>query len=230
MENAPREAFVEAHPVESASAMAGPLLLRTDDLCDGPDPIPNPGPWLISAIAAEARIMTPAGPCPAGRLVPGDSVQTLDHGPCRLLWCGRRTITAAQVAARREVGAISVPAHAFSGGSPRRALRLSPRAGVLMLPDGAPRNGVLVPARDLLGHAGIAPAQAATVTYVQLLLERHAIFAADGLLVESFHPGWLGEGPTDSRLRAEVLEVLPELEHGLDLYGREVRLRAERAR
>ncbi|SFB75064.1 Hint domain-containing protein [Tropicimonas isoalkanivorans] len=229
MENAPRTAFSRARPVARTSFGQATLVLQPEQLLQPPDPFQSPGAWLIAAVAAETRIMTPTGPCPAGRLQPSDFVQTIDHGPVPVLWSGRRTVSARQVAACPQLGPILVPRAAFGGGTPRRPVRLSPRAGVLLSPDNAP-DGVLVPAGDLCGHAGIAPTPAEAVTYVQLLLERHAVIAADGLPVESFHPGWLDDGPWNSRLRAEVIAVLPDLEHGPDLYGPDVRPRVQRAR
>ncbi|MFD0979914.1 Hint domain-containing protein [Tropicimonas aquimaris] len=228
MENAPKRAFARAHPVPHAERIPKPLVLRPEHLSDGPARELRPGAWLVSAVAAEARIMTPTGPCPAGRLVPGECVLTLGAGACRVLWTGRRCVTGAQLADSPNFGAVVVPEGAFGGGAPRRPLRLSPHAGVLVFPEGGPAEGVLVPARDLCGHAGITMAPAATVTYVQLLLERHAVIVADGLPVESFHPGALDEGPWNCGLRAEILSVLPDLEHDLGLYGPEARGRATR--
>lgn len=230
MENAPRRAFARAHPVPGAEMAAQPLVLRPEHLSDGPARELHPGAWLVSAVAAEARIMTPSGPCPAGRIAAGTHVLTLGGGPCRVLWTGRRCVTESQQAQAPEFGAVRVPEGAFGGGAPRRPLRVSPHAGVLVFPEGGPPDGVLVPARDLCGHAGIAMATAATVTYVQLLLERHAIITADGLPVESLHPGCLDESPWNCRQRAEILSVLPDLEHDLGLYGPEARGRAVRRR
>ncbi len=188
------------------------------------------GAWLQTALSAEARVMTPRGPRAAGLLAPGDLVLTVDHGALPLQWVGRRALSTRQMVEQPALAPILVPRNAFSGGNPRLDLRLSPLAGILLNLPGGPPEGVLIEAREMVGLKGIQLAPARPVTYVQLLLERHAILAADGLAIESFHPNVLQPEPANSSQRAEILACFPGLEHDLDLFGPEARLRAERAR
>ncbi|PRY26497.1 Hint domain-containing protein [Aliiruegeria haliotis] len=230
MENLPRQAFGRARPVLSPRQTPRPFVLAPDLLEEQPPALVQDGAWLVSAVAAETRIMTPDGPRSAGLLAPGDQVLTLDHGALPLLWVGHRTATPAQIAERPDIGAIEIPAHAIAGGEPRLPLRVSPQAGILLDLAGGPDDGLLLRAEDLVGHAGIRRAPAAQVTYVQFLFRHHAIVAANGLLLESFHPAWLRPVRGDCRQRAEILSILPELDHGTDFYGPEVRQRAARQR
>lgn len=230
MENVPGKAFGRARPVIAPRRRPRPYVLSHEERADIPQTPPLPGAWLQSAVAAETRIMTPAGPRAAGLLTIGDLVLTVDRGAMPLRWVGSRGLSARQLAERPELGAVLVPRNAFGGGAPCRDLRLSPLAGILHMMQGAPEGGVLIDARDMIGLKGIVAAPARPVTYIQLLLDDHAIIAADGLAVETFHPGALQPEPVNSRQRAEVIACFPDLEHGLELYGPEARPRAERRR
>lgn len=230
MERVPGKAFARARPVATPRQVPRPFVLAPGMRTDLQEAPLQPGAWLQAAMPAEARIMTPAGPRAAGLLEPGDEVLTIDDGALPLAWVGRRAVTARQMAERPELGPVEIPRNAFGGGSPRVPLRLSPRAGIHLVLPGGPKVGVLIEAQEMVGLCGIRPAPARAVTYVQLLPERHAIVVVDGLPIESFHPAALTPVPENRRQRAEVLARFPELEHGLDLYGPEVRLRAGRKR
>ncbi len=228
MESAPRNAFSRARPVHAPRLAPRPLVLDTEVLA-APVTCPHRiGAWLNAAVAAETRIMTPAGPRAAGCLQPGDTVLTVDSGAMRIRWMGRRPLSALQIGELPSVGAIKVPRNALGGGCPRRDIRVSPRAGLLVHPAGAPESGLLMTAEDLVGSVGLGRAPAAPVTYVQILLDHHAMLAAEGLGIESFQPATLGSGLEDLRARAEILAIFPELEHGLDLYGGDIRPRGQR--
>lgn len=228
MENAPGKAFRWARPINAPRQSPRPLVLEQDSRIDILQSPLLPGAWLQSAVAAEARIMTPAGPRPAGCLRAGDLVLTIDRGAVPLRWVGRRALSVAAQAEMPEIGAIEVPAHALGGGNPRQAVRVSPLAGLLLTLKGGPEEGVLVEAREMRGLCGIERAAARPVTYVQFLTDTHALIAADGLAIETLHPATLHPTPQNSSQRAEILACFPELEHGLDLYGPEIRKRAER--
>lgn len=230
MERVPGKAFARARPVATPRQVPRPFVLVPAMRTDLQEVQLEPGAWLHGAVPAEARIMTPDGPRAAGLLAPGDVILTLDDGAQPLAWVGRRAVTARQMAERPNLGPVVIPRNAFGGGCPRVALHLSPRAGMLLMLPGGPETGVLIEAREMLGLHGIHPAPARGVTYVQLLPERHAIMVADGLPVETFHPAVLAPTPENRRLRAEVFACFPELEHGPDLYGPDVRPRAERQR
>jgi hypothetical protein len=209
MTHSPRDGFRRAAfvPVPAANRADAP---------------PHAGGWLEAAVEADTRLMTPEGPRPAGSLAPGDRLLTLGAGALPLRWIGRRAVTAAEAAACPALAGIALPAHALGPGSPRRPLRLSPRAGVLVhLPDGPPA-GLLAAAADL----GLPRETPADAVWVQFLLPCHALVAAEGLLLETLHPARLGERPSDAGLRAAVAAAMPALDHGSALYGPEVRRRA----
>ncbi|NDR58306.1 Hint domain-containing protein [Aliiruegeria sabulilitoris] len=230
MENISGKAFARARPVNAARTAPRPFVLTAEARIDIPDMPLLPGAWLQSAIAAEARVMTPQGPKPAGQLQTGDLILTVDKGALPLRWIGKRALSPTQMAEMPEIGPVTVPRNALAGGSPRMDIRLSPLAGLLLTLPGGPKSGVLIEAREMIGLLGIKPAPARAVTYVQLMTEEHALIAVDGLAVETLHANALRPLPGNSRQRAEVLAQFPDLEHGLDLYGPEIRPRAERRR
>lgn len=132
-------------------------------------------------------ILTPEGERSVETIVAGDLVLTRDHGPCRVLWTGSRTIGPRELARRPEQRPIHFPAGAIGN---RRALGLSPQHGVLLrLGDG---RDWLVRAKHLaeIGFGGARVARSVReVSYHHLLLERHAVLTAAGAATESFYPG-----------------------------------------
>ncbi|MEL6206197.1 MAG: Hint domain-containing protein [Pseudomonadota bacterium] len=209
--------------IQAAFAQTDPLSLEAKFLAEPAPPVAQAAGWLEAACAAEARIMTPDGPRPAGTLRRGDRVTALGLGPIALVWTSMRRVRFGQMRTSPGLAPVSLPPHALGGGAPRRPLRLSPRAGVLIEAQGGPAEGVLVPADALTGRGGCEICQARDVDYVQLVTERHAIIAADGVLVETLHPAALTE--TDPA-RAAIAAVLPEIGHDATLYGPDFRPRA----
>lgn len=211
MEQPRRERFSEAEPA----------VLRLESAPGAPRR--RPGGWLEAAVAAEARVMTPEGPRPAGALRAGDAVLTYDDGPAPVLWCGRWRVAADAGG----LGPVAFEPGALGPGEPRRRLRVSPRAGLWRTLERGPHAEAIVPAGDLVSGAA---AGSEAVDYVQILLPRHGLIAVDGVLVETLHPARIGTGPEDAALRAAVLAALPALDHDADAYGPCVRPRAVRGR
>jgi hypothetical protein len=222
MQISPFAALRAARPARRPDPLA---LTRRHEAA--PDrPATAPGGWLLAALAAELRVMTPAGPRAAGRLAPGDAVLTLDDGASRVLWTGRRRVTAAEAAARPALAPLLMPAGWLSPAAPRQDLRLSPRAGVLLERPDLPPGGLLVPAGTLAGRGGLCPAPGGDVTYVQIVLERHGLIGVEGVLVETLHPDCL---PRAAPERAALAAALPSGTLEAGLYGPQVRPRAEAA-
>lgn len=223
MHHSPSAAFRAARPLRRTEPLA--LTRRHDAVPDRP--ATGPGGWLVAALAAEMRVMTPAGPRAAGLLAPGAQVLTLDHGAVPVLWAGRRRVTAAEAEARPAIAPLRMPAGWLAPGAPRQSLRLSPRAGVLLERPDLPPGGLLVPAATLVGTGGLSPESGADVTYVQIVLARHGLVGVEGVPVETLHPACL---PRDAPERVALADVLPDCAHDADLYGPQVRPRAEAAR
>jgi hypothetical protein len=138
--------------------------------------------------AAETRIATPYGPCPAGLLAAGDHVLTRDHGPLPLRWVGMR-----RMAGLGQGAPVAFAPGAFgSTGRLRlsrqhRVLVVSPRAELLF---GA--SEVLLPAGAFDGMPRVRSEPVARITWVHLLLDRHEIVEAEGVPCESLFLGPVG--------------------------------------
>lgn len=151
------------------------------------------------------RIAVPGGQRPIEALAVGDLVLTLDHGAQPVRWIGRR-----EVEAKGDDAPVRFAAGTIGN---QRALCVSPQHRMLVrsamadLLFAAPE--VLVPARHLVGQAGITCAPRPSVTYMHLLFDRHEILWAEGSLSESFHPGGR-QIAADRALRSEIARIFPD--------------------
>ncbi|WP_121631322.1 Hint domain-containing protein [Tropicibacter alexandrii] len=133
-----------------------------------------------------ARIHTPRGLIPAGRIKPGDWVCTWSGRKQQVRWVGQRSVAADGPAApvRFDVGTIGN----------FKPLKLSPQHRVLIASTEAEllfgAREVLVPAIALVDGAGVKQMRRREVTYVHILLDRHDILICEGAPCESLLPGW----------------------------------------
>lgn len=153
-------------------------------------------PAFESAFAAFARgtlISTPSGPVAVEDLAPGMTLVTR-QGPQVVRWMGRVLLPPPNM--RQDGGAdlFRLSAESFSPGRPlpdlvlgsaARLVHRAPRlVGSRLGPD------VLVPVADFadgINVMAITPMSA--VWAFHIVLDRHAVIEANGLPVESFHPG-----------------------------------------
>jgi len=83
---------------------------------------------------------------------------------------------------------------------------------------------VLVPAKHLVGLAGIQIVDIASVEYFHMLFDRHEIVFAEGIESESFHPGAVGMGTLSKESRTEIFGLFPELLSYPEMFGKSARL------
>lgn len=138
---------------------------------------------------AGTLICTPEGPRLIETLLPGELVETLDHGPQPILW------------RRQHVGIlppdqqpIRIARGALGCDKPDRPLLLSPQHRVMINGPVVVRmfdtDAVLVAAKRLLPLVGVTQATMAnTVRYWHILTAHHAIVFAEGTPVETLWPG-----------------------------------------
>jgi len=138
----------------------------------------------VICFAAQTQIQTPRGQVPIGEIRIGDLVDTLDNGPQRVRWIGRRHVSAGELRANPRLRPIRIKPGVLGNA---RALIVSRQHGLLWGREGAE----LVRAIKLVKPcAGIHIAHGrAHVTYVHLLFDRHQILIAEGIPAESFYPG-----------------------------------------
>ncbi len=155
-------------------------------------------------------IATPSGERLIESLVPGDLVQTQDHGAQPVRWIGQR-----RVAAQGRFAPILIRARALGN---RRDLRVSPQHRMLLsgwraeLLFGAPE--VLAAACHLINDASITRAPCHAVTYFHLMFDRHQIITAEGCASESFFPGAVTMQDMAAATRAEIVALFPGIESG----------------
>lgn len=152
-------------------------------------------------------VRTPDGERRVEDLVPGDLVLTRDNGAQPLRWIGKTTVT----------GQGSLAPIRFAPGAigNTRELLVSPQHRMLISGWQAElihgQDEVLAAATHLVNGDTITRMPCRRVTYVHLLFDRHEILEAEGVPTESFHPGdYLMS--RDADLRAEIVELFPELD------------------
>lgn len=150
-------------------------------------------------------IATPRGEAAVETLQPGDLVKTMDHGPQRVRWAGRRTVRGL-----RDFAPVRFAVGVFGNSRP---LLVSPNHRMLVtgwtaeLLFGEP--AILVSAKHLVGMQGVRYAPRDQVDYVHLLFDRHEIIFAEGAPTESFHPGG-AQMEQDVQVRQEIAAIFPE--------------------
>ncbi|WP_158259335.1 Hint domain-containing protein [Hasllibacter halocynthiae] len=165
----------------------------------------------VPCFEAETRIAVPGGRARAGNLVAGDLLVTPD-GPVPILWVGRSRVPASggNAPVRFAPGAIGNA----------RVLRVSPEHRMLVTGWRAEllygEAAVLVPAKSLLGMAGVTREEGGWIDYVHILTKRHSILDAEGAAAESFFPGAEAMARLSPVDRLRILAALPD---GIAAYG-----------
>jgi hypothetical protein len=147
--------------------------------------VPVDPDFLAICFAAGTAIDTPEGPRAIETLLPGDLVLTLDHGaqPIRSVWHGGRPGIGPYTPVRIAAGTLGATRDLLVSRNHRLLIR-HPRVALLFAVPEA-----LVMAKSLAGYDGFGLEAARAVTYVHLLLDRHEIVRASGVLAETFFPG-----------------------------------------
>lgn len=173
-------------------------------------------PLFLDAAGAMARgtiVRTTAGPVAVEDLMPGDAL--IGPGGCAatILWIGGMQIAPD---ADGPPPLTRVMPDAFGPGRPEADLLAGPGARRLhaqpALRQISGASEVLTPLRDFRdGEGVIAVAPPRPVQVYHLLTERHTVFDAGGILLESFHPGLRADEILEPELRALFLALFPHL-------------------
>lgn len=162
------------------------------------------------------QILTATGPRPVEALRPGDLLITRDHGAQPLRWVGSST-----VAGQGKLAPVRIAASVLPGAT--RALIVSPRHRVLFEGYRAEllfgHCEVLVSALHLEDGLDVTRVEAAEVTYIHLMLDRHEVVYAEGAATESFHPGHMGLESLSAASRDDLFGAFPALRSDLASYG-----------
>ncbi len=154
-------------------------------------------PAFESAFAALARgtiIATEDGPVAVEDLLPGMKVETRDAGFQTLMWVGTMTLSSQVPLAHMPARLFRIPVDSFGPARPMPDLMLAPHARLLhrspRLRDLLQQDTALTPVTAFEdGYSVIRVAPASPVSTYHLAFQEHQILRANGLEIESFHPG-----------------------------------------
>lgn len=162
----------------------------------------------VICFALGTSIATVRGPVPVEALRPGDLVTTLEHGPLPVRWVGRRQIGAAELARAPRLRPVRIKPGRLGNA---RALLVS--AQHCLLVEGPGRRAAYARACHLAEETPLASWARGrrSVTYVHVLLDRHATLVSNGIASESFYPGPMAVAALSPRDRRRLLDYLPRL-------------------
>lgn len=160
-------------------------------------------------------ILTPAGEVPVETIRPGDMVQTMDNGPKRVRWIGRRDVDHESLRKHVALRPVLIREGVFGN---RRPLLVSQQHRMLIntgIVSGNPDEGdALIRAKhvaEYLGGAARIAKGKRRVTYIHLLLETHEILFAEGAATESLFPGPATLNGVSREDWAEIELLFPDL-------------------
>ncbi len=175
----------------------------------------DPGTTGPVCFARGALILTDRGERPVEDLCVGDRVQTLDHGWQPIRWTGWQSVDADALAQSDQFCPIRIGAGALGQDLPHVDLVVSPQHRILVRSRIAQRMfgaaEVFVPAVRLLGLPGIARAEAVSVDYFHILLDRHEVLIANGAAAESLHLGPVALMSLSDEAQAEIAKLFAGL-------------------
>ena len=160
-------------------------------------------------------IQTPHGERRIETLGQGDTVVTLDNGPQKIRWVGKKTV--------RATGALAPISFQRGVVGNHRELLVSPHHRMLVTGHRAQRlfgdTEVLIPARRLVDDFNVTTRYGGMVTYVHMLFDRHEVIIANGAPSESFYPGGEGLDTLSEPSREELFRLFPQLRTDANSFG-----------
>ena len=180
------------------------------------------------------RLRTEQGDVAIEDLGPGDRLLTRDSGPQEVVWTGQRRMSGARLFAIPDQRPVRVREGALGLYRPDADLIVSPEHRIIVRGAvardlwGEPE--VLVCARDLVGDRRVTIDHSLRETwYIHLLLEKHEVIWANGLEVETFHPGYMGLDHLEGGQRRSLLSYFPDLAADPFNYGAPARRMLDKA-
>lgn len=216
----PKQPAPVSAPLRRIEAMA---LMPNGDVADIVQRVPS-HPVFEGAFAALARgtiIATEHGPVAIEDLVPGVKVETRDAGYQEVTWIGTMPIGPNAPLAHMPPRLFRIPVDALGPSRPMPDLMLAPHARLLHR---SPKMREMLQTDSALtnicafedGFSVVRVAPASTVNVYHLAFAEHQILRANGVEIESFHPGvTLGQQLSGESLRL-FLSLFPQVESQAD--------------
>ena len=179
---------------------------------------------VIPCFTPGTLIATPRGEVPVESLRAGDRIITRDNGMQEIAWVGRRDLGWADLVAAPHLKPILVRAGSLGNGLPEQDMMVSPNHRLLVANDRTAlyfdEHEVLVAAKHLVSPNGVQPIDAAGISYIHFMCERHEVVLSNGAWTETFQPGDFTLKGMGNAQRGEIFELFPELktETGLENY------------
>ena len=194
----------------------------------------RPDPGGLVCFTPGTEINTDNGPKKIEDIGPGDRVMTRDNGAQEVIWIGHRRMSGARFFALPGERPIRIRLGALHGAGPFEDLVVSPDQRILRRDRRArvlwDDPEVLVRACDLLGQPGVSiDHQLTEAFYINLMLDNHEVIWANGMEVESFHPGMAGLDGLGEDAKKSLLELRPDLAADPHRYGPATRRMLSRA-
>ncbi len=170
----------------------------------------------FSAFTHGSLIQTDMGPIAVEDLQPGDMVQTATGEAAELIWVGTSTFTPADVGKRTPL--IRMMPDALGPSRPERSLTVGPGARILHTPAHlrglAEGKQLLTPASKFVDGVNVIEVTPPTpVRLFHICLSRHAVIRANGIEMETFHPGAAAPRDVSHALRDRFLSLFPRIAH-----------------
>ncbi|MEM1235833.1 MAG: Hint domain-containing protein [Pseudomonadota bacterium] len=161
-------------------------------------------------------VETPNGAVAIETLKPGDLVNIAGDEPKEVRWIGTRRLTAREVWMNPHLRPVRIKADALGPGVPSRDVRVSQQHRVAVTAAASEllfgTNELLVPARFLVNGSTIVIEEGPLdVEFIHLLFDQHELVNVAGLWSESFFLGDTVGDEMSEAVRAEILELFPEL-------------------
>ena len=172
----------------------------------------------VAVFAHSAQLPTERGLVAVEDLLPGDRVKTVDRGFRTLLWRGATTLVANVAGQSPEMGRLTrISADALGIARPMHDLVLGPMAHLVRQGAAIERltghRIAAIPARDMIDGTGVTElAPPSAVRVFHLGFERHERLVANGVEIESYHPGPTQLARLAPEHRALFLSCFPHLD------------------
>lgn len=202
-------AWLNRHGEAQWDTVTGPALPVVESAC--------------SSLARGALVATTEGPVAVEDLIPGMEVITSEFGPLPLRWIGSYALTRDDTQARDTARLFRVTADTFGPGKPSQDLLLAPRAHVLIKHSGCQAlfgvETAFGPIRAFADGVTVIPVSPMSqVSIFNLAFDRQATILANGIEVESFHPGPHSSTLLDEEMLFSLLKLFPHVK-SLDDFG-----------
>ena len=171
---------------------------------------------ICASVARGALIMTEDGPVAIEDLEPGAMVMTNEYGPQPVQWIGSYDMTPREAQNSERARLYRVTADTFGLAKPSHDLMLA-SAGHILTRHAACQtlygfDMAFAPIRGLEdGETVIAVKPMSPVSVYNIAFDKQATIIANGVEIESFHPGALAETLLDQELRDAIGRLFPHI-------------------